>query len=176
MKKRLKRLNPELAGTSSRAGSAAPGTPGSFAPESDSKGQSKKEAKKNATMAKAAEAYSTANANQTLNTLMGGYGGRKKGKTYSWLAKGGGSGASTPGRMASQADAPAAASPGGGKPSDKPAPLTLDGRSRLGTFREDTEKGKNIQLRDWVVVLEMDGKDSKSLQDAYLKLDSSTPR
>jgi len=174
LKKRQKRLNPESAVTSARA--AAPGTPGSIAPEFESKGQSKKEAKKNAIMAKAAEAYSTANANQTLNTLMGGFGGRKKGKAYAWLAKGGGSGASTPGRTASQADATAASSPGGGKQSDKPAALTPDGRSRLGTFREDTEKGKNIQLRDWVVVLEMDGKDRKALQDAYLKLDTSTPK
>ena len=43
-------------------------------------------------------------------------------------------------------------------------------------FKEDGEKGKKIQLRDWVVVLEQDGRDFRALQDAYDKLDTSQPR
>jgi hypothetical protein len=175
LKKRQKRLNPEPAAGGSRAGSVAPGTPGSgAAPETETaaKAPSKKELKKGAAAARLAEASSTASANQTLSTLMGSF-GRKKKKEYSWLQKPG-SGASTP--RASAADAAAAAAGAGAKGPEKTT-LTLDPRyPRLGTWREDKEKGKGVQLRDWVVALEMDGLEVRALQDAYLKLDASTPK
>ncbi|KAJ8128947.1 hypothetical protein O1611_g4681 [Lasiodiplodia mahajangana] len=52
-------------------------------------------------------------------------------------------------------------------------PLTKAGVTHLGQFREDSEKGKNIQLRDWIVVLEDRGLDPRSLQIAYGKVDKS---
>ncbi|KAL2024063.1 hypothetical protein VTK56DRAFT_9843 [Thermocarpiscus australiensis] len=172
LRKRQKRSNPEpTAQAGSRAGSVAAGTPGSAAPEAETKAPSKRELKKGAAAARLAEASSTASANQTLSTLMGGFGRRKK--EYSWLQKPG-SGASTP-RSSGQDSAPSAA--GGGAKAPEKTMLTSDPRyPRLGTWREDKEKGKNIQLRDWVVALELDGIEIKALQAAYVKLDSSTPK
>jgi hypothetical protein len=182
LKKRQKRLNPEPAQSGSRAGSVAPGTPGpGAAPESEpaAKALSKKELKKGAAAARLAEASSTASTNQTLSTLMGGF-GRKK-KEYSWLQKSG-SGPSTPragaGGAGGAGDASASTAAGGaGSRAPEKTHLTPDPRyPRLGTWREDKEKGKNIQLRDWVVALEMDGIEVRAIQDAYLKLDSSGPK
>ena len=167
LRKRQKRLNPESATAGSRAGSVAPGTPGSVAPESDNKAPSKKELKKGAAAARLAEASSTASANQTLNTLMGGFGGRKKGKQYSWM-KSGGSGANTP--RVSTPGAPAAGAVASTPKAPEEARPTMDGKTRWGTWRENIQ-GKNIELRDWVAALEMDKTDIKAIQDAYLKLD-----
>ncbi|KAG6033721.1 hypothetical protein E4U41_006813 [Claviceps citrina] len=168
--------------TSSRSGSMAPGTPGSVAPDSD-KPMTKKEMKKHQTL-KAAEANSHANQNMTSSMFagLGGkgnlFGKKKTGKTYDWLNAGrGGSGTSTPTKFTP-------GGPGGmkgpnGAPGTPTAPslaLTTEGRNRLGTWREDKEKGKNIQLRDWVVVLERDGREVKALQQAYVRLDASNPR
>ncbi|KAK4194198.1 hypothetical protein QBC40DRAFT_40115 [Triangularia verruculosa] len=174
LRKRQKRSNPDAAQTGSRAGSTVPGTPGSVAPEGEAaKAPSKKELKKGAAAARLAEASSTASANQTLSALMGGF-GRKKKKEYSWMTSG--SGPSTPRATGGQEPG----TPGGGagsKAQPEKATLTQDGKTpRLGTWREDKEKGKNIQLRDWVTVLEMDGRDMKALQEAYVKLDASIPR
>ncbi|KAK2600143.1 hypothetical protein QQS21_005088 [Conoideocrella luteorostrata] len=166
--------------TPSRSGSVAPGTPGSVAPESD-KPMTKKEMKKAQTL-KAAEASSHANQNLTSSMFagLGGKGslfGKKKiGKTYDWMNVGrGGSGASTPTR-----GAPGLSSKGINGTPGTPTPgnpaLTTEGRNRLGTWREDKEKGKNIQLRDWVVVLERDGREGRALQQAYITLDSSNPK
>ena len=103
---------------------------------------------------------------------MGGF-GRKK-KEYSWMQKSG-SGASTP--KASGAGDPGSSAAGGGPKAPEKTTLTGDPRyPRLGTWREDKEKGKNIQLRDWVTALEMDGIEAKSIQDAYMKLDASGPK
>jgi hypothetical protein len=174
LRKRQKRLNPEPAQSGSRAGSVAPGTPASgAAPEAETpaKAPSKKELKKGAAAARLAEASSTASTNQTLSTLMGGF-GRKK-KEYSWLQKSG-SGPSTPRATAGE---PSTAAPGATPRAPERAHLTPDPRNpRLGTWREDKEKGKNIQLRDWVTALEMDGIETRAIQDAYLKLDSSGPK
>lgn len=165
----------------SRSGSVAPGTPGSIAPDSD-KPMTKKEMKKHQTL-KAAEANSHANQNMTSSMFagLGGkgnlFGKKKTGKTYDWLnaGRGGGSGASTPTR--------ATPGPGNkglngtpGAPSPASLAMTTEGRNRLGTWREDKEKGKNIQLRDWVVVLERDGREVKALQQAYVHLDASNPK
>lgn len=166
--------------TPSRSGSVAPGTPGSVAPESD-KPMTKKEMKKNQAL-KAAEANSHANQNLTSSMFAGLGGksnlfGKKKGaKTYDWMNVGrGGSGTSTPTRAT-----PGAGGKGingtPGTPSPANLAMTTEGRNRLGTWREDKEKGKNIQLRDWVVVLERDGREAKALQQAYMHLDASNPK
>jgi len=176
LRKRQKRLNPETAAAGSRAGSAAPGTPGAgAAPETETaaKAPSKKELKKGAAAARLAEASSTASTNQTLSTLMGMGGFGRKKKEYSWMQKSG-SGANTPKASAGEASA---STPGGGPKVPEKTTLTGDPRyPRLGTWREDKEKGRGIQLRDWVIALEMDGIEIKAIQDAYLKLDSSGPK
>ncbi|KAI3319082.1 hypothetical protein HD806DRAFT_509985 [Xylariaceae sp. AK1471] len=173
LRKRQKRLeklaekDKEGAEAGSRSGSVAPGTPGSVAPEGgDSKTLSKKEGKKAA--AKAAESSSGTTVNATLSLFTGG-----KKKKYSWMNSGAGSGASTP--RAQSNNNSGAAGGTGGTPTSKAGrgPLTKASVTHLGQFREDSEKGKNIQLRDWVVVLEDRGMDPKSLQTAYDKIDKS---
>lgn len=172
LRKRQKRLDQatekdkkEDGGNTSRAGSIAPGTPGSVAPEQpETKAPTKKEGKK---AAKLAEATSST-VNSTVNQFMG-----RKGKKYSWMAGGGGgSGASTP-------RGPAAGVPGtpvaGGNSRTTRGPLTQAPSHYLGQLREDSARGKNIQLRDWVTVLEQLGSraDKKVLQFAYNKIDRS---
>lgn len=160
----------------SRAASVAPGTPGGSAPEGE-KAMTKKEAKR-LEAARKAEANSHVNQNLTsgkfLGTKPGGLFGKK---SYSWMT-GGGSGANTPKGGA-----------GGGKTGGgTPAPgtpavpsqsiLTVEGSAarRPGAWREDKDKGKNIQLRDWVSALEEDGVEIRALQRAYNGLDTSGPR
>lgn len=165
--------------TTSRANSATPATPGSVAPEPE-KAMTKKEMKKNQAM-KAAEAHSHANQNMT-SSMFAGLGGRsglfgkkKAGKSYDWMNVGrGGSGTSTPTKGSLGAGKGAGAVPGSPAPANMA--LTTEGRNRLGTWREDKEKGKKIQLRDWVTALERDGREAKALQRAYLALDLSDPR
>lgn len=171
MKKRQKRVQAASAPAGARNGSA-PGTPGSVAPEPEAKPPTKKELKKKEALKVADAAASTASANQTLNQFIGG-GRGKKGKSYSWM-NAGASGTSTPTRgLQDRSGTPLASA-------DLKIPvkasLTQEGRYRLGMWREDGEKGKHIQLRDWVVVLEEDGRDVRVLQDAYVKLDNSTPK
>jgi hypothetical protein len=186
LQKRQKRHNPESAAQGgSRAGSAAPGTPGAgAAAENDTtttaataaKAPSKKELKKGAAAARLAEASSTASANQTLNTLMGGFGKKRK-KEYAWLQTPG-SGTSTPRAGLSATDSAASGAAGGGSEKlPEKTTLTADPRyPRLGTWREDKEKGRNIQMRDWVAALEDDRLEVRALQETYMKLDSSAPK
>ncbi|KAL3424500.1 hypothetical protein PVAG01_03781 [Phlyctema vagabunda] len=170
LRKRQARTNPD--GTP-RQGSVAPGTPGSVAPEPNEKAPSKKEQKKKQE-AKINEAASHDSANATSSKFLGGGGGLfGKKKKYSWMTggAGAGSGASTPGKLMTQSltgtseRAPAV-----------PEKLTSEGARRLGTWREDHEKGKNIQLRDWITVLEDDGREKRALQLAYVALDDSQPK
>lgn len=176
LRKRQKRAIPELTVSSSRTGSVAPGTPGSVAPEPDKvlSKKEQKELKKAAGGGKAGRGAlpdtSTATANQTLQTLMGGFGGRKKGKQYAWMTAGA-SGASTPTRL-NTTDLPGTPGAPGNK-SSSAVKLTLDGKQRLGTWRESSDKGKQIQLRDWLTVMEIDGLELKAIQDAYIKLDTA---
>ncbi|KAK8086653.1 hypothetical protein PG994_001627 [Apiospora phragmitis] len=148
-------------GTTSRSGSVAPGTPGSVAPDAaDAKPLTKKESKKVAS--KLAEATSNT-VNSTLSQFMGG-----KKKKYSWMTGGGAaSGASTP-RAGGMSGAPAGGSRGAAK-----GPLTQGSAHHLGQFRESSAKGKNIQLRDWVHVLEQQRVEQKALQEAYNRMDRS---
>ncbi|KAI0970872.1 hypothetical protein F4678DRAFT_106240 [Xylaria arbuscula] len=170
LRKRQKRLEKSAekdkdgADAGSRSGSVAPGTPGSVAPDGgDTKSLSKKEGKKAA--AKAAESSSGTTVNATLSLFTGG-----KKKKYSWMNSGAGSGASTP---RPQGTPGAASGTGGSATKAGRGPLTRAGVTHLGQFHEDSEKGKNIQLRDWIVILEDRGLDPRTLQTAYDKLDKS---
>ena len=151
-------------GSGSRTGSIALGTPGLAAPE-ETKAPTKKESKKAA--AKAAEAASSVTVNKTLDHMFGG----SKKKKYSWMSGGAAaSGASTPQPKASGGSGASATASNG------PAlqgPLTQANPRPLGTWREDSAKGKHIQLRDWIHVLERNETDVRALQQAYNKLDDS---
>ncbi|POS85952.1 hypothetical protein EPUL_002858 [Erysiphe pulchra] len=184
---RLRKRLDRAAGTStsSRQSSIVPGTPGSIAPENVEKVTTKKDLKKKAE-ARVSEAASHAAANVTTAQFLGGGGGLfGKKKKYSWMnptPMSGGSGGFTGGSSSSQkrlgsfagiSTATAASGISGISPVER---LTGEGSRRLGTWREDREKGAGIQLRDWVAVLEQDGHEKKALQLAYMKLDNSDPR
>ncbi|KAE8451511.1 hypothetical protein EG329_003584 [Mollisiaceae sp. DMI_Dod_QoI] len=171
---RLRRRNERAGGGPQRQGSVAPGTPGSVAPESIEKAPTKKEQKKKAE-AKVNEAANHAAANTTTAQFLGGgrglFGKKKK---YSWMDQSSGgsaSGTSTPSRINTQG------LPGTpGAVNAPPERLTAEGVRRLGGWREDKEKGRDIQMRDWIAVLETDGREKKTLQKAYLFLDQSDPK
>lgn len=149
----------------SRAGSVAPGTPGSIAPDPGEKPPSKKESKKSS----AKEALTSSSVNSTLGLFVG-----SKKKKYSWMTQGAGAASSGPGSPKLPGAGPG--TPGSTAAASSKAqqgPLTKMGVTHLGQFREDSEKGKNIQLRDWVAVLEASDIDAISLQKAYNILDRS---
>lgn len=164
LRKRQKRMNGDTTGNGSRAGSAAPGTPGGMAPEPE-KAPTKKEQKKIAAQKHDASAESV---NKTTMKFLGG--GKKK---YSWMSMGANTPA-TPNRPTGAAPGTPVPTTAAKAPENKS--LTQEGRYKLGSWREYSEKGKNIQLRDWVTVLERDGREKLALQKAYLKLDDSEPR
>ena len=85
-------------------------------------------------------------------------------KNYGWMTAGSTSGANTPGRIMTQG---LPGTPAGVVVNAAPERLTSDGARRLGTWREDKEKGRGVQIRDWVAVLEVDGRERKALQRAY---------
>ncbi|KLU89581.1 hypothetical protein MAPG_08552 [Magnaporthiopsis poae ATCC 64411] len=173
----------------SRAGSVAPGTPGGADPDAPPpiKAPTKKELKAKAAAAqKSLDSMNTATANSTTQHFLDSLSRKKKGKrTYSWMGGGGGgtgSGASTPRGPPGTPGTPgalaagAAAALGRNKVPEVTA-LTQDGRYRHGDFRENGEKGKNIQLRDWIQVLEREQHlEFRALQKAYLMLDSSASK
>ncbi|CAK7270947.1 hypothetical protein SEPCBS119000_004349 [Sporothrix epigloea] len=168
---------------------ATPGTPGSVAPDAE-KAPTKKELKKNAA-AKFAEQNDTLSANRTSMAFLGG---RKK--QYSWLSGGagaspkrglgaaggggavgggaGGIGGGTAGGAGGGAAGSGSSTPG--RRPGEPAMLTSEGRTKWGSWREDGIKGKDIQLRDLVVALEADGRESVALQTAYSRLDGPQPK
>ncbi|EFX05938.1 hypothetical protein CMQ_4007 [Grosmannia clavigera kw1407] len=171
----------DLGPTTATPRAGTPGTPGSVAPEPD-KPPTKKEQKKNAA-AKMTEQNDTLSANRTSMAFLGG---RKK--QYSWMSGGsstpkrgfsagggmggGGGGPGGPGGGAAAGGMGGGGAGGaGGRRPGEPAMLTGEGRTRLGTWREDGPKGQDIQLRDWVVVLEADGREPSALQQAYSRLD-----
>jgi hypothetical protein len=159
-------------GGASRAGSVIPGTPGSVAPDPMEKAPTKKEQKKKAAE-KVNEAANHAAANVTTAQFLGGGGGIfGKKKKYSWMT-GSTSGTSTPAQILTQ-NLPG--TPTGKAVNPAEEKLTSDGVRRLGTWREDKEKGMGIQIRDWIVVLEGDGREKKALQRAYATLDDSQPK
>lgn len=149
-----------------RQGSIVPGTPGSVAPDPVEKAPSKKEQRKKAE-AKISEVASHAAANITTSQFLksgGGVFGKKKGG-YSWMTSAGATGgSSTPGRVRTQNQATGASGP------PQKVEHTQEGARRLGTHRENQDKGKGIQIRDWMAVLEDDGREKRALQKIYATL------
>lgn len=151
-----------------RSSSAAPGTPGTVAPEPSAKPLTKKEREKQ-DKGKQSLVDSHAQANATTATFL--FGGKKKNK-YSWMDSGTGSGASTPGRASAQTSA----APGLAGGAVEKQRLTADGKNRMGGFREDKDGGRMVQLRDFLAVLENDGREKKTLQRTYAWLEAPKPK
>ncbi|KAI5820262.1 transcription initiation factor TFIID component TAF4 [Pyronema omphalodes] len=160
-------------GTPSAPGAdTAPGTP-TMEPKVSLKESRKQQA------SKIEEAASHRAANATANMMMGGFGGafglggKKKKKTYSWMNAGGGPG----GGMVGARAGPVLGGPGlggimegGNQVQGDLGGLNWTGQ-RLGVWREDGERGKGIQIRDWVGALEGDGRTGgKSVVRAYLRM------
>jgi len=151
-----------------RTGSVAPGTPGSVAPEPSTKPLTKKEREKQ-DKGKQSLVDSHAQANATTATFL--FGGKKKNK-YSWMESGASSSVSTLGRINTQVSG---ISGGLGGAVEKQR-LTADGKNRMGGFREDKGGGRMVQLRDFLAVLENDGREKKTLQRTYAWLDAPKPK
>lgn len=164
---------PSTPGTPSAPGAdTAPGTP-TMEPKVSLKESRKQQA------SKIEEAASHRAANATANMMMGGFGGafglggKKKKKTYSWMNAGGGPG----GGMVGARAGPVLGGPGlggimegQGQAQGDLGGLNWTGQ-RLGVWREDGERGKGIQIRDWVGALEGDGRTGgKSVVRAYLRM------
>lgn len=148
-------------------GLAAPGTPGSVAPEPTGKPLTKKEREKQIS-AKQNLADSHAQANATTQQFL--FGNRSKKKTYSWMTGGGGgSGASTPSRINTQG------LPGTPGAATEKVMLTGEGSNRVGSFREDSIfKGSGVELRDMMNVLEKDKRAPINLMKVKMSLEPST--
>lgn len=163
LKKRQKLIDAETTTQNgSRAGSTAPATPGLVAPE---KAPTKKEQKKIAAQKHDASAE---NVNQTATKFLGG--GKKK---YSWMTGGAASSPRPARATGGGANAPASAST---PKAPENAPLTAEPRTKFGSWREYDEKGKNIGIRDWVEVLERDGKETYQYQYALLLMHKADSR
>ncbi|KAK6332097.1 hypothetical protein TWF718_002631 [Orbilia javanica] len=167
---RLTRLNGTKTGTPAADGGNGESTnpaPGSVAPEPE-KRMTAKEAKK-AQNSRLDEIQSHKAANETASLMLGG--GRKK--KYSWMSAGagagGGSGTSTPNRLPGNSNA-AVGTPGAAAAAISTNVPTMYWGKRMGEWSEQGEKGKGIQIRDWIQALELDGRETRTLQKAYLKL------
>ncbi|KAL1302696.1 hypothetical protein AAFC00_003058 [Neodothiora populina] len=116
------------------------------------------------------------NANVTAAMALG-LGKKKK---YNWMSGGASAVPSNPFKAAKPAPSPMAnGTPSGKSPAGSAEPKidkALQVRERKwGGWREDGIEGRGIQIRDWVQVLERDGREKKALQKALLRLDSPSP-
>lgn len=135
------------------------------APPKMTKKELTKKAKENST-----EAQTVKQSNQTAAMMALG-----KKKKYSWMT---GGAADMPTNK--YAKDPKASAPGSGTATPKvgsggadPLANAAPQAEKLptwGDWREDNVNGKSIQLRDWIRVLERDGKEKKALQSALNKL------
>lgn len=180
--KRARRsANAILGSDSVRSGSVGPTTSGASTPAGGNekapdveKKINKKEMKKQAE-AKATEAvqhqHAVETARMATNSLTSRvrFGGKKK--EYNWLKKPavGGSAFSTPSRIntnVSSANPDSGGTPGG---ASGRGGLSAQATRGLGDWREDGEKGKGVQLRDVLIMLELDGRGVKNVQRGYSK-------
>lgn len=146
---------------------SAPSTPlGERAPSFDSKKSMTKKEQKKLMDSKANEAQqhqqSVETARLATNSMLSGrmFGSKK---SYSWLKPGGSSsGFSTPTRAA-----PSTPTTGPEKPNRAGETPAGQPKRRLGTWREDQEKGRGIQVRDILFAVEADGRASKHVQKGY---------
>ena len=137
----------------------------------------KKERERQAKMGQTEEVLHK-NANTTAALQLGMGMGRKK--KYSWLTGGAPATPSNPYKQSPKSTPTSATANGsmGGKNSavgsGSGTDKALQARDRKwGSWREDGIEGRGIQMRDWVVVLDKDGKEKKARQKSLLKLDSS---
>ncbi|KAK2762308.1 hypothetical protein FQN54_001318 [Arachnomyces sp. PD_36] len=163
----------ESVGPATSGASTPAGTGSERAPDVEKK-VNKKEMKKQAE-AKATEAvqhqHAVETARMATSSITSGvrFGGKKK--EYNWLKKPalGGSGFSTPSRINT---AVGNATPdSGGTPGasgfTKRSGLSAQALRGLGDWREDGEKGKGVQIRDILYMLELDGRGVKNVQRGY---------
>ncbi|KAF7720154.1 Uncharacterized protein PECH_007419 [Penicillium ucsense] len=151
---------------------SAPSTPvGERAPSFDSKKSMTKKEQKKMMDNKANEAQqhqqSVETARLATNSMLSGrmFGAKK---SYSWLKPGGSSsGFSTPTRPAPSTPTTTAATTGPEKPTQSGETPAGPPKRRLGTWREDQEKGRGIQVRDILFAVEADGRASKHVQKGY---------
>lgn len=143
-------------------------TPGAGPTEASAPAKmSKKELNKKAKEAQSAEAQSFTQSNRTAAMMaMGG----KKAARYSWMS--GGASSMPTNRFAKPAGGSGTATP---KAQPEPAAGAAKKEQEIkvptwGDWREDGIDGKGIQLRDWVLVLERDGREKRALQKAVNKL------
>ena len=139
----------------------------------------KKEQIKQAKESKSTEAALHQTTNQTAAMMTMG----KKGKKYSWMTGGAAamptnrfakptasasaSGTATPVKKEPDTAAVGAAATG----STNEVPKSAEAKApEWGDWREDGQEGKGIQVRDWVLVLERDGREKKALQRCYNKM------
>lgn len=156
LRKRAERANGGLP----RSASSVPGTPvNGAAPEP--KPMTKKELAKQ-DKGKQSAVTNHDMANSTMNIMLGG--GKKK-KQYSWMSGAAGSGAGTPGKINTSGLGGVSGVSLGGVPPEK-IRLTPEGGRPIGGLREADQK--LVEMKDWILALEHDGKDKKSLQLAYL--------
>ncbi|KAJ6256022.1 hypothetical protein Dda_9114 [Drechslerella dactyloides] len=178
---RLQRLNGTKPGTPAATDAVSADTPnpppGSVAPEPE-KRMTAKEAKR-AQNSRLDEIQSHKAANETASLMLGG--GRKK--KYSWMSAaaapagggggggGSGSGASTPTRMPGTPGATTGKASGasGSAAAGTNGPV-MHWKRRMGEWNEQGERGKGIQLRDWAMALEADGREKKTAQKGFLKM------
>lgn len=152
-----------------------PDAPSQVAPE---KPLTKKERERQAKMGQTEEVLHK-NANTTAAMALGM--GKKK-KKYSWMTGGGGAPPSNPYKAPKAAASPVTngtstgKSPAGGVENGVDRALQVRER-KWGGWREDGIEGRGIQIRDWVQVLERDGREKKALQKALLDLgrESASP-
>ncbi|KAI4720501.1 hypothetical protein E4T48_03259 [Aureobasidium sp. EXF-10727] len=165
--------NDATAGPATPSAAAAPSSTeaSGAAPE---KPMTKKERERQAKMGQTEEVLHK-NSNTTA-ALQLGLGKKKK---YSWLTGGAPAAPVNPYKQTPKSTSVGAAtnSTGGGRSSSTGGngiDKALQVRERKwGSWREDGVEGRGIQIRDWVVVLERDGKEKKALQKSLLKLESS---
>lgn len=148
-----------------RSGSGG-STPISERAPSIGKGLSKKEAKKllDAKISEAQQHQQSVETarlatNSMLNTSR--FGAKK---SYSWLNRG----TTTPSGFSTPTNRVATPATGGDKIGRKSDGVIMTTK-RLGSWREDREKGRDIQVRDILFMLELDGRGSRHVQKAYSK-------
>lgn len=168
-------------------GTSTPGTPSGEASQiAPEKPMTKKERERQAKMGQTEEVLHK-NANVTAAMQLG-LGKKKK---YSWMTGGAAAQPTNPfARPAPKIEPVAAASPvADGSAGDangisaasangkvaKPAPAVERGMQakerKWGSWREDGVEGRGIQIRDWALVLERDGREKRALQRTLLNLD-----
>ncbi|KAG9526077.1 hypothetical protein KCV07_g627, partial [Aureobasidium melanogenum] len=179
---RAKRVNSttNVDGVNGNDATSGPATPSAAAAPSSTdasgaapeKPMTKKERERQAKMGQTEEVlHKNSNTTAALQLGMG------KKKKYSWLTGGAPAAPVNPYKQTPKSTSASAATSGtgGGKnasSSGNGMDKALQVRERKwGSWREDGVEGRGIQIRDWVVVLERDGKEKKALQKSLLKLE-----